>query len=118
MSITIDLEKPAMVHGSPASRVTLREPGFAEIMKFGEPYSRGYATDGSVVYSAENTDAIRGYIEALVQEPFDGLLVRQFGILDTLKLKDAVLDFFTTARSRLSQEAAIRSKKSDGTSTS
>jgi hypothetical protein len=116
MSITIDLEKPIVTHDGSVSSVTLREPQFAEIMKFGEPFSRGYGTD--VVYSAENTDAIKGYIEALVQQPVDGLLLRQLGTLDSLKLKDAVVGFFSTARLRLSQEAATRSKTSDGTSTS
>jgi len=118
MSFTIQLEKPIVTHEGPVANVTLREPQFAEIMKFGEPFSRGYATDGTVVYSAENTDAIKGYIEALVQQPVDGLLLRQCGIVDSLRLKDAVIDFFTKARSKLSPEAATRSKTSDGTSTS
>jgi DNA-binding LacI/PurR family transcriptional regulator len=118
MSITIQLEKPIVTHEGPVASVTLREPQFAEIMRFGEPFSRGYATDGSVVYSAENSDAIKGYIETLVQQPVDGLLLRQLGTVDSLKLKDALIDFFTTARSKLSQEAATRSKTSGGTSTS
>jgi hypothetical protein len=105
MSITIDLSEPITGHEGPLKQLTLREPRFREIMKFGEPFSRGYATDGSVVYSAENTDAIKGYLEALIQQPANALLLEQLSTTDTLRLKDALVGFFTSARSKLSAEA-------------
>lgn len=102
MDITIKLIEPITGHEGPITEITLREPSYGEIMKFGEPYAQGFSRDGSVVYQAENTDAIRGYIEALVKPPVDALLIRQLKTANSLRLKDAVLGFFQDARSRLS----------------
>lgn len=116
-NITVDLSETITSHQGPIKHVTLREPGFAEIMRFGEPYARGYASDGSIVYSAENIDAIRGYIEALIQAPADALLLNQLKTRDTLRLKDAVINFFTSARSKPSADASTSSSSTSTSST-
>lgn len=106
--IIIKLEKPITGHGGDVSQITLRPPSFGDVMSHGEPVSYGYA--GEVVYTAENIDRIRAYIKALIVQPpapapqIDDILIEQLGIVDTLRLKDAVRGFFTEARSKITKE--------------
>ena len=107
--VTIDLADPIQGHGGLVKQITLREPRYREVMKFGEPIARGY--DGNIVYTAENIEIIKSYIAALLKAPddkttpaVDALLIEQLSIADTLRLKDAVLDFFSQARLRLEKK--------------
>jgi hypothetical protein len=115
MSVTVKLTKPIAGHSGLIKEITLREPRYREIMKFGEPFQRGFTRDGSVAYYVENIDVIRSYIEVLIQAPADALLLEQLETADTLRLKDAVLGFFTTAMSKQSEDT---STSSSSTSTS
>jgi hypothetical protein len=100
----VTLDRPVEGHGKVMLReVTLRAPGFNEFMTIGEPVAQGWSTDGSVAYAAEDIDKVRRYAEVLIEAPFDGLLLAGLGLSDTLRVKDAVLDFFREARPRPSK---------------
>lgn len=106
----IVLKEPIAGHGGQVTQIALRPPTYREVMSLGEPVARGYSRTGDVIYTAENTDTIRAYAEALLKRPaagskephLDGVLLEQLSITDTLQLKDAVLGFFTAARLKLS----------------
>lgn len=110
---TIDLDQPIQAHDGLVKQITLREPRYRDVMQFGEPVARGYSTDGTIVYTAENIDIIRAYAARLIKNPedkgepkVDEQLLGQLGIFDTLRIKDAVLDFFRDARSKIQKSAS------------
>jgi len=102
---TIDLQEPIVGHDGPISQITLRQPGFREIMRLGEPVSRIFTTDGTMVSVTENIDVIRQYIEALVRPPANPLLIEQLRLADTMRIKDAVLSFFQPAEAPKTTDA-------------
>jgi hypothetical protein len=79
------------------SEIVLREPKFNDIMILGEPAAFAHS-EGGLVYSSEKDGVVRGYIERLLVEPNDPLLLTQLFLADTLQLKGAVFDFFRDAR--------------------
>ncbi len=117
MAKTIELSEPIIVHGGQVKQIVLRDPTYREIMRLGEPFAQGFSRDGSTVFQAENIETIRGYIEALVQPPVDGILIEQLGLADTLRLKDAVFGFFSDARLKLSKTTVTSSSSTSTSST-
>jgi Phage tail assembly chaperone proteins, E, or 41 or 14 len=104
-NVTIKLLDPIMGHGGDVKEIVLREPTYREVMQFGEPWARGYSRDNQVVYQAENIETIRSYIEACFVPNASGpqadvTLIESLSLADTLRVKDAVLDFFTSARAK------------------
>lgn len=80
--------------------IHLRPPKWNDVMALGEPaaYAR---SEGGMVYQAQKDETIAGYVQRLLVEPKDPLLLEQLSLEDTLQLRDAVLDFFSAARAAL-----------------
>jgi len=94
---TVILNTPIEGHEGQVKHIVLRPPKYADIMMLGEPAAFA-RSDGGMVYQAEKENVIQGYIERLLIEPKDPLLLIQLDLIDTLQLKDAVHDFFAAAR--------------------
>lgn len=93
----IPLSRPITGHGETFNEIILREPAYPDIMLLGEPSA--FARDGSgMIYTAEKDDTIRAYIERLLVSPKDSSLLNQLNATDTFQLRDAVHDFFASAR--------------------
>ena len=103
--------------GGEVSEVILREPTLGDFMAFGEPVS--FVQRGDSLYSVENDAAIRSYLEACVLEPKTSAYLRNLGLADAMRVKEALLDFFATARRRLRPPAPSSSPStSDGAQSS
>lgn len=98
---TVTLATPIEGHEGQIKTITLREPKYADVMALGEPsaYAR---SDGGMVFQAEKDGVVQGYIERLLVEPQDPALLLQVSLKDALQLKDAVYNFFQTARTETS----------------
>lgn len=96
-NVTITLAAPIEGHDGKISQVTLREPKYLDVVTLGEPsaYAR---SEGGMLFQAERDGVVQSYIERLLVEPKDHQLLTQLGLADTLKLKQAVFDFFAAAR--------------------
>lgn len=85
--------------------VTLREPKFDDLMLLGEP--KAYArSEGGMVYTAERDGVIQAYIQRLLVEPKDPALLVQLCLADTIQLKEAVYDFFQSARQAIAAKSS------------
>jgi hypothetical protein len=92
---TITLAKPLTGHGKTVTTVEVREPTGREFLELGEPRSLVKAAGGALVF-ADNDSAIQSYVEKCIEG--DALLViGQASLVDMMKIKKAVLDFFTAA---------------------
>ncbi|MBR0752929.1 hypothetical protein JQ604_12105 [Bradyrhizobium jicamae] len=100
-NVTINLTKPIEGPAGTINAITLREPKFGDIMHLGEPVAFAHGA-GGMVYHADKDDLFKGYIERLMIEPKDPLLLEQVSLGDALKLKDAVTSFFVIARAESS----------------
>jgi hypothetical protein len=98
---TITLQEPIEGPSGQITQVVLREPKWPDVMELGEPaaYAR---SDGGMVYSADKDDVIHAYVQRLMVEPQDRLLLIQVGLADTLQLREAVFSFFQAARKAIS----------------
>lgn len=101
---TVDLAEPIVGHAGPITRIVLREPTARDYFSLGEPSVYARNGDGAI-YSVENAEVIERYIERCIAEPQDSLLIGQMTLADAMRVKGAVLDFFTAARSPGSSSA-------------
>ena len=92
-TVTVELSEPLIGHKGPIQVIVLREPKAAEYWEYGEPTRLAY-TNGFGV-KIENDEAIKAYIEAVVTEPKDPLLLGQLNLKDARAVKKALLGFFT-----------------------
>lgn len=95
-SIAIDLAEPLKGHGAPVKTITVAEPKGKDFYRLGDPYVVARNPDGTL-FHVENDELVRAYIEACVD--CDPLLLDQLTLGDAMAVKDAVLGFFTDARS-------------------
>jgi hypothetical protein len=114
--LKITLLEPIVGHGGMVKEIWLREPTARELMSFGDPWSRAFSRDG-LVFQSENVEIVKQYVDACVvyDSPgpkVDELLLEQLGLADGLRVKDAVLGFFTSARlaAQKFDEASAQSK--------
>jgi hypothetical protein len=98
-TVRVPLSSPIVGHKETFSSVELREPKAAEYWENGEPARWAHTQDG-VAYKVENDAAIKAYIEACVVSPGDVLLLGQLSLADAMLVKEAVLGFFTAARTK------------------
>ena len=78
------------------TQLEFREPKWDEIMDLGEPYIWAARGDGKY-YATPMPERIKAYAERLIargEERGDPLLLSRLGIIDTLKVRDAIMDFF------------------------
>lgn len=111
---SIKLTKPIQGHGRMFEAVTLREPTAREYLELGEPQSPVYR--GQTVMMADNDATIAQYIERCIVEPNALLVVGQATLADIIKLREAVLGFFTEARALLKVDLARDPPLSDAIS--
>lgn len=98
--ITIDLTEPLDLGGGAAARrVRLREPKAREYLKIGEPILYQRLPDGAVA-QIDNDAAIAAYVQALVIEPDIPALIGNLSLADSIRVKDALLDFFRASQVR------------------
>ncbi len=95
--VTVDLETPLIGHTGPIKQITLREPLACDYWELGEPYAHARNLDGAII-SVEKADTIKAYIERLVVD-LDPLLLGQASLKDAIKISQAVVGFFSDARS-------------------
>ena len=81
--------------GSKFNKITLREPTFREYTDLGNP-TTFVAVSGGGGFEQEATPVIVEYAERLCD--CDANLLYQLNLTDSLKLRDAVIDFFREAR--------------------
>ncbi len=97
--VEIVLEKSLVGHGTPVSRITLREPTGRDYLAYGEPVNHARNPDGTF-FAVENEDIIRKYIFACLPDTVNEAMADQLCLADAMALKNAILDFFQAARLR------------------
>lgn len=90
----IPLSRPIQGPQGEIAELSMRLPQWDDIMPVGSPYTVHSSKDGNK-FVVENNEAIEHYARACLVEPKDASLLRQLGPIDTLKVREAVLDFFT-----------------------
>ncbi|MGD0024507.1 MAG: hypothetical protein ABSC37_07750 [Xanthobacteraceae bacterium] len=101
--ITIELLDPIKGHNGLISQVVLREPSLRDLFDLGEPQILGFGGTGKgiagqIPFLVEDNKAIGAYFERLVQPPADPLLLGNCSLRDAMKIKAAIVGFFTEAR--------------------
>jgi hypothetical protein len=101
MAKTITLKHPIEGHEGQVKQLVFREPKYADVMALGEPsaYAR---SEGGMIYQSEKDGVVQSYIERLLVEPKDPLLLGQLTLADTLQVKEAIHSFFMAAREAIS----------------
>lgn len=94
--IEIELTTPIVGHSGPITKVVLRAPLAGDFFLLGEPFAYAASKEG-LVYSAENAEVVRGYIERLLIEP-NALLLANVSLKDAMRIKAVLMDFFSDAR--------------------
>jgi len=87
----IPLSRQYEAHGEVFKSVTVREPGFEDLLALGEPYEMQKAAGQNVVI--ENTATVAAYVKRCVTAPG----VEKLGVLglaDARLVREGVLDFF------------------------
>ncbi|WP_395696642.1 hypothetical protein [Methylocella sp.] len=109
-STMIQLDAPLPWFDKRLDRLLVKEPSGALYLDLGEPRFFVRAADGSV-YAVEREDVVAKYLDRLVTlpdgAPIDGgvsSLMRFLPLTDVMRLKQALLDFFTDASSATSRE--------------
>ncbi|TBW33354.1 hypothetical protein EYW49_20560 [Siculibacillus lacustris] len=110
--ITIDLETPiAIGEDKKIARVVLREPRMRELLAFGKPF-RWVTMAGKPQY-VEDDDAIKAYLEKLVEEPDIPTLLGNVSLADGLRIREAFLGFFAKSEATAAIAAAKPTTSSD-----
>lgn len=90
---TVDVPGGYLTHQGNSTRIVVREPTVEDYLEIGEVYSYVPAPDG-LAYPMENREAVKRYVERLVVEPTDQLLIAGLPLSVGRDLRDAVLGFF------------------------
>lgn len=94
----ISLSRRYGEHGQTFDSVTLREPKLRDYLAIGEPVEIQPNGDGGRMV-VEYNDRVEGYFQRLVKVPgFE--MIQDLDLVDAIAIKDAILDFFKTARLR------------------
>ena len=97
--IKIPVKGEALLTGDgPINEVILREPTFDEYLDIGEPVTLAKTPDG-MLFSVENSEVIRRYLQACLVQPKSALQLNQGGMKLAQAVKGAVLGFFHDAPS-------------------
>lgn len=100
-TITLDLVgTPIEAHDKLVRQVVLREPGGADYFALGDPFVLASNPDGTL-FEAVNDKVLKGYIDRLAQEP-NATLLGTMDLVDAIRLRQVLLDFFYAARAAIS----------------
>lgn len=92
----IDLVAPVDFNGQTVTHIQIREPNGSEFIRFGEPYVLTASPGGGVV-NVEEPGAIEAYCQAIIVAPA-GFPLSALSMADAMRLKEALFDFFSSAR--------------------
>ncbi|MBS0528321.1 MAG: phage tail assembly protein [Proteobacteria bacterium] len=113
-SVTIELSAPITGHHGQITKITLREPRYGDVMALGNPIAVAQGANG-MIYSADKDEVIRAYIEQLT-EGVDPILFNQLSLVDTLRLREAIQNFFVDARRAMYSPPATSSSSAPASS--
>jgi hypothetical protein len=103
------------LRGEKITQITFREPKFSEYMAFGEVETLVGIPDSNAGFYQEDLDAIRKYMDALVE--IDPNFLMKLGLRDAVAAKRIVLSFFREAiRLETSDEAGSSSESRENSS--
>lgn len=111
----VKLTKPITTHKGAVTELRFREPTFAELRQFGEPYSRAFGRDG-VALTRVSYDVVGEYARAIVQD-VEPLLLDQCSAWDGMAIGEAIIGFFSPPAAKPASSSAPpnSSSTSDGT---
>lgn len=96
--VTIKLFSPTVFAGEPLNEVTIREPNGRDFTRFGEPFQFFGGGSGPIVMQ-ENEEAVCRYLDACIVHAMGGAaILPNLGLSDAMRVKEALLGFFTVAR--------------------
>lgn len=99
----IPLSSPIDWFGTEIKELSLKEPSGWTVATLGEPRVLVHAGAGGG-YMVEREDVIAKYIEKCLDHDSGADILRQLSLIDTLKLKAALFDFFTEAEAQIASE--------------
>ena len=102
-SKTIDLVEPVKGPRGVISKITLRAPRYKDYMELDLPIIWVQVEQGG--FTQETPSAMRAWVERL--SDCDPNLMEQLGLEDTLAIRDAVTDFFQSARANRAQKLEL-----------
>lgn len=109
-SVTVELLDVYL--GGDLKRVVIREPKMSEFIANGDPVT--LMKTGGSWYTVENDAAIQAYLRSCIVEPESMSYINNLSLADAMRVKEAMLSFFSTARERLHPTAQVSSSTSDG----
>lgn len=103
--------EPLMLHGQPVTEIVLREPRGAELFSIGDVYVRTQhiVNDTVSMTPAVDDDAVRAYLERCLVSPGSTSVLDLLGLQDAIKVRRAMLDFFTPDEPTTSETPATGS---------
>ena len=113
---TIEIELSDPIEGIPApdgspttiKRIVLRAPRLREYAEIGDLIMPAKSANGSIAVM-EIDGVFDRYIDALLVEPQSQALARNISLVDSMRLKDALSDFFSKSRATVAGEAKKKS---------
>ncbi len=99
-SVKVKLAHPFKYFDKMVTEIELKEPTGALYTRLGEPRTIVYNASGSG-YFVDQADVIRAYLEALVVHELGADVFNFIALEDAKALKEALLDFFLVAETRL-----------------
>lgn len=98
-SVRIHFAAPILLHDEPKRFVTFRPPAVGEIWDYGDPLEFVVQDGAGTPYI--DRKILRRWIELLMSDHDADIIGRERDPLLGMMIEDAVLGFFTTARTRL-----------------
>jgi hypothetical protein len=94
----VDLTAPIKGHGNRMfSMVRIREPTARDFLELGSPQAPIYGPNGTFTM-ADNDQTIAAYLQRCIREPVADIVLSQVSLADVMRIREALLDFFTDAR--------------------
>lgn len=101
---TIQLSHSYAVHGATFSEVVLREPTLADHFAIGDPVELHSGPDGEGRFVVEHGDRISSYLDRLCVQGKPGReCLNGLDLVDSIKIKEEIVGFFTEAHRRRSK---------------
>lgn len=97
----VKLSRSYAAHGKSFDSVELREPKLRDHLAVGDPVEMHPGPDGEGRFIVEHNDRILAYLGRLAVEGKPGReMLDDLDLVDSMALKDAIVDFFISAHRR------------------
>lgn len=106
---TIKLKKPLESPHGKVFQIVLREPTYTEYLEHGDPYTIA-STEGGALFSVENPEVIKRYINLCLLEPKDPATLLQAGAAVAREVKNRMLGFFQSAEEEEDKKLSAKSE--------